>query len=880
MTSKTDTGVEVEVKEDQTIVSRTDLQGTILDCNEAFVAISGYSRTELIGQPHNILRHPDVPKAVFKDMWATLKSGKPWVQLVKNSCKNGDHYWVEANVSPVLENNQVVGYLSVRRKVTDAQKIAAAQAYKAIDAGKVTIKNGYIDSVAKRLCILNHFNPLGILTLMILAMGIMGIVDSIVDHSLDWRIQIGILSFIMAYSLFITFSVKKRVKESQVFINQISQSDFSGQLNAYGNNWLSDLASGLKKMQIQMGAAYVETQAQLDHSSRIEVALDNASTNMMVADVNNDIIFLNKSLHKFFNSAQSDLQTVLPHFDVNNLIGQSIDVFHKDPAHQRGMLKHLDDLLVSEINVAGYILQLNVQPVNNEQGERIGTVVEWVDLTQQRSIEGTLAGALELAAKGHTDLHLTEDGLDGFFKKVASDINLLLSTLNGAIEEMVKVMVSLSAGNLTGRIDRSYQGALAAMKGATNASLDNLSSVMVQIKVVAEAANNAAGESSVAANDLSDRTQQAAATLEEINSTMQNVNHLQTENANALQSVSSLTNNAIQENQKAGEAMLSSVEAMDSIQETSEKIGDIIGIIDSIAFQTNLLALNAAVEAARAGEHGRGFAVVAGEVRTLAGKSADAANEIKALIDESGVKVKQGSEKVKETHGVFNVVNEGVSKIGETLSGVILSISDQQKSVAEVAEAINLLDDNIQNNAALVEETSASAESLRDQSELLAAEVNKFEIDPSIANEVSQKYPPVYGVRLADVRQKMRIWMTSAQSYLCGMNVPFDADVAVDPDRCGVGQALSVLIQNDPTIESLPIMKQVVSCHIKQHNLVKLIIECRNVKHLPSQFSTLEMQDQMLDEFVTCTESLDQHLAQLEAEIFNHANQGALPYSG
>lgn len=873
------TGKEREVRSDVTIVSKTDLNGTIIEVNDAFVDISGYTCEELLGQPHNILRHPDVPKAVFKDLWKTLKKGKPWVNLVKNRCKNGDHYWVEANVSPIVEKGQTVGYMSVRRKITDAQKRAAEEVYKAVESKKVKIKNGYAQTLSRKLCLLNHFNPMMILTTIILAMGVAGISDALGLLSLPWWFQIIMMTIIISYALFITSLTNKRLEEAQKFMKQLSGGDFTGQINTYGSNWIAGLASGLKKMQVQLGAQYDETRLNLERSKRIEVALDNASTNVMVADNMHNIIFMNKSLQEFFNKAEADLKMELPNLDVSQLIGQNMDVFHVHPEHQRRVVESLTGLKKVEINVAGYVLKLNLQPVIGPNGQRIGTVVEWIDFTQQASIEKTLENALALAAKGHTDIRLTTSNLDGFFKTVALDINTLLSTLNGAIENMVKVMVQLSSGDLTGRIDKDLQGALAAMKGATNASLNNISAVMMQIKQVAQAASGAASESSHAANDLSQRTQQAAATLEEINATMQNVDQLQTQNATSLQSVSQLTTQAIGENKKASLAMGESVEAMESIRQTSEKISDIIGMIDSIAFQTNLLALNAAVEAARAGEHGRGFAVVAGEVRTLAGKSAEAANEIKALIEEAVHKVQDGAQRVQDTQVVFEEVNQGVSKIGDTLSEVIMSIQDQQQSVTQVASAISQLDDNIQNNAALVEETSASAESLSDQARLLSDEVSKFKLDAKIAEEVSQHYPPVHGVRMTDVRQKMRIWMTTTQSYLCGMDVPFNAETSLDPSKCGVGTALSQLIQADPSIEQLPIMKKVMSEHIKQHNMVKVVLECRDVKKLPDEFSTLELQDQMLDEFIGCTERLDNLLGQLEEDIFNHVNSGKLPYS-
>jgi len=461
---------------------------------------------------------------------------------------------------------------------------------------------------------------------------------------------------------------------------------------------------------------------------------------------------------------------------------------------------------------------------------------------------------------------LSTEDLKGFYLKITQDFNQLLSTLNGAIEDMVKVMVLLASGDLTGRINKNLQGSLAAMKGATNASLDNLSAVIQQIKQVSMATGKAADESSAAANDLSDRTQQAAAALEQISATMQNLNQQQTENTQALSSVTHLTQKASEENERAGQAMVQTVNAMESITETSAKIADIIGMIDSIAFQTNLLALNAAVEAARAGEHGRGFAVVAGEVRNLAGKSAEAANEIKGLIEESEQKVNLGSTQVQETQAVFNQVDENVRKIGQTLTDVSASISEQQNSVAEVTQAIVSLDDNIQHNASLVEETSASAESLKDQSALLNAEIQKFKVDQSHLENPRGHQVMIAGVNLIDVRQNMRIWMTRTQAFLNGMEVEFNLETSLDPRACKVGQALAQIIQAEPSLENLPIMKQIASVHKQQHDLVKIILECRNIKNLPADFSTLDLQDEMMDEFIETTQKLDRLLAELQEQ--------------
>lgn len=869
------TGHERTVMDGSTIVSMTDLKGTIIDCNDQFVEISGYSRTELIGQPHNILRHPDVPKAVFKDFWMTLKAGRPWSQVVKNRCKNGDHYWVKANVTPVLKAGEIIGYKSVRSAISEAEKTAAANLYRQLDGGKKRIRYGFVMNAERRWNLFHYVHPMNVMLMMILFFGGLTMMESAgILHLPVWLDGV-LVGGMMAMALVGRRYVFKRLGRAKQAMEQIRNGRYDVDLDTYGGHSLSQIMAAVKMMQIQVGAETEETIQRLNENRRLRVALDNATTNIMVVDQRDDIIYLNHALRAFLTKSEAALQSEMPGFQVASLEQSPLQALRHHAAFESHLPIDQPDQHSAEVCLAGLTLKLDVQPVINESGVRIGTVIEWLDLTQQRSIEQTLERALNLASQGHTDIKLNLKGLDGFFKVVAEDINTLLFTMNGAMEDMVKVMVNLAAGNLTQRVEKELQGSLAAMKGATNVSLDNLSTILLHIKSVAETTQNASRESAQASNDLSVRTQQAAATLEEVNATMQSINHLQTENARALVEVSELTEQAVLENQKAGEVMLLSVEAMNSIRATSDKISDIIGMIDSIAFQTNLLALNAAVEAARAGEHGRGFAVVAGEVRNLAGKSAEAANEIKRLIDESGAKVNEGSQRVQETHQVFAQVNDGVAKIGETLNAVTASIQEQQHSVTEVSSAIRVLDENIQNNAALVEETSASAESLSDQANLLMNEVAKFEIDEAGMRQTMQHYPAIWGVSMNDVRQQLRIWKTTLQSYLCGMDVKVDVQAAQDPQQSGVGLALKQLLSADPQIGAYPVMQTVNTLHEKQHNLVKLILDCRNAKTLPADFSTLELQDQMLDEFVTVSAELDGKLGELEVALHQSPEQSA-----
>lgn len=863
------TNQEREVAEGIIIVSKTDLNGTITYVNDNFVNISGYTRDELVGQPHNIMRHPDVPKTVFKDMWQTLQSGKPWVQLVKNRCKNGDHYWVEANVSPIYENGQIVGFLSVRRKITDDLKQAASQLYKEIAAGKKRIKNGVIETLFDRLCLINRFNPMLIMFTMIVLMSVAGIVDALGLMTFPWQLQLVILLVFLSYAFFLNSAVKKRVNEYSEMLEALAQNDFTKQVRFYGNTWLSKLGADIKKMQVQLGSSYELNRSQLNFSTRLTTALDNASTAMMVVKRSNRIIFYNQALQNLFKRYESVFTDEFEGFSADGLLDQSLKLFNQGKTAGELFSSNVMETLDREVSIGGMIIRLVKSPVINEQGECIGSVIEWTDLTQQRKVENTLDNVLKMAAKGHTDVSINTEGLDGFYLYASQNINNLLHSLNSAIETMVSVMVDLANGKLNNRMNQPLSGALDAMKGATNVSLDNLSGIISQINVVASSTLSSAAESSQSSADLSERIQVAAATLQELNASMQTINDMQSENNKSLSGVSNLASNAMELNKSARVAMDDSISAMQSITQTSEKIEAIIGLIDGIAFQTNLLALNAAVEAARAGEHGRGFAVVAGEVRSLAGKSAEAAKDIKQLIQESGEKVKQGSEKVQATHTVFNEVDQGVSQISSTLSDVMSSISEQQRNVTQISTAIGQLDDNLQSNAALVEETTATSQTLTEQAGILNHEVEKFVLSSDGGSNVSRGVLEVHGVNINDIRQKMRMWRISAQAYLNGVNVAFDEVTGVDPQSCSVGKALQQIATANASVQSLPIWQKVEDLHYRQHRAVKIVLDSRKEGELTPD--KMELIDEMVAEFVSVTEELDQALEELGVTLLQNA---------
>ncbi|WP_321326758.1 methyl-accepting chemotaxis protein [Thiomicrorhabdus sp.] len=847
------------------IVSKTDLNGTILEVNDAFVIASGYSKQELIGQPHNIVRHPDVPKAVFADMWMTLKAGSPWVQIVKNRCKDGSYYWVEANVTPVLEKGKIVGYLSIRKPVSNEIKQSASTLYKEIDSGRKSIRYGYIRDGFQRLCVFDKIHPINLMITMVAILGVIlvGEVSGLLNLSIE--IAIAISLFFIGYSYAGRQYAFSRLGKAKIVIDKMREGDFSGQVNYYGNHSLSRLISSVKMMQVQLGASYVDAQEKLKISMRLKSALDNASSCVMMVNHHGEVIYVNKQLHTFFETNIDEVRKSSQSFDLSKLIGCKLNsicpnVFFKD----------LSQMKQSEEEIGLLKVQLSVIPVKDSDGISIGSIIEWQDMTQQRLIEQELQSTLRMASTGHTALHIDTGNLSGFYLDTSNNVNSLLEELNAIIESMVFVMTKLAIGDIRGRVEKDLQGSLAAMKGATNVSLDNLSAIVLHIKRAAETVGLAAEESSKAALDLSDRTQQAAAALEEINASMTNMSDLQHENTAELTAVNDTAHLTVDDNKVAKESLEATVSSIQQIQKTSEEIANIITIIDGIAFQTNLLALNAAVEAARAGEHGRGFAVVAGEVRTLAQKSAEAAKDIKGLIDSSVNKVNEGVSKVYETQKAFESVDERVSNIGQAMKIVLASIQEQQHSVSEIALAISNLDSNIQSNAALVEESSSAAVSLKEQAVLLNAETSKFVINESEAEKLIQHSNEVYGVKLSDIRQNMRVWRSSVQTFLNGIPTSLELESAINPSACGVGKSLATIISRAPEISNFPEYRKVDDLHIRQHELVKEAIEIMD-SHSVLSIDELKEKDIILDEFVKVTDQLDIALSDLNSAIVHHA---------
>ncbi|MDR0181855.1 methyl-accepting chemotaxis protein [Lysobacter arvi] len=314
------------------------------------------------------------------------------------------------------------------------------------------------------------------------------------------------------------------------------------------------------------------------------------------------------------------------------------------------------------------------------------------------------------------------------YRDVVNSLNQLMSTADNGLTEIGSLLSAVADGDLNRRVDVELPGQFGRLAGDANRTVDKLSEIVGQIRQGSDAISSAAAEIAAGNNDLSQRTESQAASLEETASSMEELTSTVRQNADNARQANQLAQSAAEVAGQGGTVVGEVVETMNAINQSSKKIADIIGVIDGIAFQTNILALNAAVEAARAGEQGRGFAVVAAEVRSLAQRSANAAKEIKQLITDSVTKVEEGSHLVDQAGKTMEDIVSSVRKVTDIIADISAASQEQSAGIEQINQAITQMDEGTQQNAALVEEASAAARSLEQQSEQLVQTVAVFRV--------------------------------------------------------------------------------------------------------------------------------------------------------
>ena len=445
-----------------------------------------------------------------------------------------------------------------------------------------------------------------------------------------------------------------------------------------------------------------------EENLKIRQALDVSTTAVMIADREHVIRYLNKSMRAMLNNQGDVLRQRWPNFDADKLEGTTIHQFHTNPDRIRGMLQQLRSMHHGKVSIGHVHFSQLITPLFNDEGQT-GFIVEWTDQTEELAIQGQVASIIEAASRGELDQRISADGEIAFLKTLAGGINHLLDILSGTLGEVRQMFGSLADGQLGARMHGEYNGVFAQIQSDANTTAERLSDIVLRIQSSSNTLEEVAAEIAAGNEDLSQRTEQQAANLEETAASMEELTATVQRNADHAGQANALAIDAAGVARHGGELVQTVVTTMHGIEQSSRRIADIISVIDGIAFQTNILALNAAVEAARAGDQGRGFAVVAGEVRTLAQRSATAAKEIKGLIDESVHRVDEGAREINQATTTIARVVTQVEQVTDLMGQIAAASREQSDGIGQVSQTVTQMDQTTQRNAALVEEATASA---------------------------------------------------------------------------------------------------------------------------------------------------------------------------
>jgi methyl-accepting chemotaxis protein len=541
-------------------------------------------------------------------------------------------------------------------------------------------------------------------------------------------ISVGVLSVLLlagVLALLLRRLVGTPLQGVVAAVNAVARGELDHPIAARGEDEVGQVSNALRRMQHDLRERIQAERAAAAENQRVRIALDNAGTAMLIANAEGRIAYANPAFRRLLDEHAAALCAHLPELDPARIEGAPIALL-QTPGE--AALLQAAEVCRSQREFGRSVFDQTVAPVRSPEGERLGVVIEWRDRSQEVAVEAEVAEVIDAAAGGDLSRRIAVAGKQGFFRRLAEGVDGMLDANQQSISEVQRVLAALAEGDLTQRITADFRGVFGRMRDDTNLTVERLTDIMQRVREAVDAINTAAREIAAGNHDLSARSEQQAASLEQTAASMEELTSTVKNNAESSRQARQLAVGAADVATRGGEVVHQVVEQMDAITAASKQIGDIIGVIDGIAFQTNILALNAAVEAARAGEQGRGFAVVASEVRSLAQRSAEAAKEIKGLIGQSGQRIEQGAALVTQAGATMGEIVQAVQRVND-LMGEIASASDEQATgIEQVNLTITHMDGVTQQNVALVEQATAAAGSLEEQAGTLADAVSVFRL--------------------------------------------------------------------------------------------------------------------------------------------------------
>ena len=491
---------------------------------------------------------------------------------------------------------------------------------------------------------------------------------------------------------------------------------------------IGGLMASLSHMQVRLRERIAGERAAARENARIRQAMDHAHTGLMVLAADGTVAFANQGLRDTLAPRGIAAPEGMPLQELDDALA---------PVARR--LRDEGVAFEQPVALGDDHYQLVVSPIDLD-GEQTGATLEWKSLAMERMVEQEITALVRAATRGDLGGRIEVSGKQGFLQALAIGINDLFEVLQGNLSKLQYVLSALSQGDLTVRMDgegsQALGGVFARMRDDANATVAQLTDIVSRIQDASTAINTAAGEIASGNADLSRRTEQQAANLEETAASMEELTSTVRQNADSARQANQLAIGAASVASQGGNVVGQVVTTMRDIEAASRKIAEIIAVIDGIAFQTNILALNAAVEAARAGEQGRGFAVVASEVRTLAQRSANAAKEIKGLIEASVDQVSTGSSLVNQAGATMGEIVASVQRVTDIMAEIAAASQEQSAGIEQVNQTITQMDETTQQNAAVVEEVAATAGDLRQQSQGLEEAVSVFRLGQSSTDQV------------------------------------------------------------------------------------------------------------------------------------------------